>query len=88
MASWTITEATISGCSALHSGEVVMVDPVVASCCGESFERTAAEARAAATGTCAFCGARLAAVALVPNRSLCGTLALMKCDAMRVDMTG
>ena len=55
--------------------QVVMVDPVVAPCCGESFERAAAEERAAAAGTCAACGAPLAAGALVPNRPLRNTLA-------------
>ena len=65
--------------------QVVMV---VAPCCGESFERAAEEERAAATGTCAVCGSRLAIVALVPNHSLRGTLASMRSDAMQSDIAG
>ncbi len=58
--------------------QTVMVDPVVAPCCGESFERAAAEERTAAAGTCAACGAPLAAGALVPNRPLRNTLASLR----------
>ena len=57
-----------------------MLDPVLAPCCGASFERAAAEARAADTGSCAICGGPLQPAALVPNRSLRIILASMKED--------
>ncbi len=47
-----------------------MVDPVLAPCCGSSFERAAAEAHAADNDSCAVCGGPLGIAALVPNRSL------------------
>ncbi len=50
--------------------QIVMVDPVLAPCCGVSFERTAAEARAANYGSCYACGGPLEKAALVPNHSL------------------
>lgn len=52
------------------SSQEVMVNPVLAPCCGASFERAAAEARAADNGSCAVCKGPLGAAALVPNLSL------------------
>lgn len=65
-------------CGWYVQAQAVMVDPVLAACCGASFERAPAEAHAARCGTCDACGAPLVAEALVPNRSLRTILANMR----------
>ena len=54
----------------LCPAQAAMADPVLAPCCGASFERGAAEAHAVKNGTCPACGGPLEAAALVPNHSL------------------